>query len=98
MVLRWSGAILFAVATVFAVGWQGIFLNPVMPFFGAPATAFTCLPPEIIPGHFGAVVISISAKFTRPRVEAELLAAGLKPAQWWTDPAGDFAVSLAFGG
>jgi L-histidine N-alpha-methyltransferase len=40
----------------------------------------------------------ISAKFTRPRVEAELLAAGLKLAQWWTDPAGDFAVSLAFGG
>ena len=40
----------------------------------------------------------ISAKFTRPRVEAELLAAGLKPAHWWTDPAGDFAVSLAFGG
>ena len=39
----------------------------------------------------------ISAKFTRPRVEAELLAAGLKPAEWWTDPAGDFAVSLAFG-
>jgi L-histidine N-alpha-methyltransferase len=40
----------------------------------------------------------ISAKFTRPRVEAELLAAGLKPAEFWTDPAGDFAVSLAFGG
>jgi L-histidine Nalpha-methyltransferase len=40
----------------------------------------------------------ISAKFTRPRVEAELLAAGLKLAQWWTDPAGDFAVSLEFGG
>src|SRR5207237_2201064 len=33
MVLQWSGAILFAVATVFAVGWQGIFLNPVLPFF-----------------------------------------------------------------
>jgi L-histidine N-alpha-methyltransferase len=40
----------------------------------------------------------ISAKFTRPRVETELLAAGLKPAEWWTDAAGDFAVSLAFGG
>ena len=39
----------------------------------------------------------ISAKFTRPRVEAELLAAGLKPSEFWTDPAGDFAVSLAFG-
>ena len=35
VVLRWSGVILFAVATVFAVGWQAIFLNPVMPFSGA---------------------------------------------------------------
>ena len=40
----------------------------------------------------------VSAKFTRARVEAELLAAGLKPAHFWTDHAGDFAVSLAFGG
>jgi L-histidine N-alpha-methyltransferase len=50
--------------------------------------------------HFAAgedMRTEISAKFTRPRVEAELLAAGLKPAQFWTDPAGDFAVSLAFG-
>ena len=36
VVLRWSGVILFATATVFAVGWQAIFLNPVTPFFGAP--------------------------------------------------------------
>ena len=36
VVLRWSGIILFAVATVFAVGWQAIFLNPVMPLFGRP--------------------------------------------------------------
>jgi uncharacterized membrane protein len=36
VVLRWSGVILFAVATVFAVGWQAIFLNPVMPLFGRP--------------------------------------------------------------
>ena len=43
MVLRWSGAILFAVATVFAVGWQGIFLNPVMPFFGAPVEGWFLL-------------------------------------------------------
>ena len=35
-VLRWSGVILFAIATVFAVGWQAIFLDPVTPFFGAP--------------------------------------------------------------
>jgi L-histidine N-alpha-methyltransferase len=50
--------------------------------------------------HFAAgeeMRTEISAKFTRPRVEAELLAAGLKPSQFWTDPAGDFAVSLAFG-
>ena len=37
----------------------------------------------------------ISAKFTRPRVEAELAAAGLTVRHWWTDPAGDFGVSLA---
>jgi uncharacterized membrane protein len=36
VVLRWSGVALFAIATVFAVGWQAIFLNPVMPFLGAP--------------------------------------------------------------
>ncbi len=35
-VLRWSGVILFAIATIFGVGWQAIFLNPVTPFFGAP--------------------------------------------------------------
>jgi L-histidine Nalpha-methyltransferase len=37
----------------------------------------------------------ISAKFRRERVEAELAAAGLRLTQWWTDPAGDFAVSLS---
>jgi uncharacterized membrane protein len=36
VVLRWSGVILSAIATVFAVGWQAIFLNPVMPLFGGP--------------------------------------------------------------
>jgi L-histidine N-alpha-methyltransferase len=36
----------------------------------------------------------ISAKFTRDRVEREFAAAGLRLASWWTDPAGDFAVSL----
>jgi L-histidine N-alpha-methyltransferase len=36
----------------------------------------------------------ISAKFTRGRVEREFAAAGLRLASWWTDPAGDFAVSL----
>ncbi|MBV8507708.1 MAG: DUF2339 domain-containing protein, partial [Alphaproteobacteria bacterium] len=36
VVLHWSGVILFVIATVFAVGWQAIFLNPLMPFFGSP--------------------------------------------------------------
>jgi L-histidine N-alpha-methyltransferase len=38
----------------------------------------------------------ISAKFRREGFEAELAAAGLELAHWWTDPAGDFALSLAF--
>jgi L-histidine N-alpha-methyltransferase len=38
----------------------------------------------------------ISAKFRREAFEAELAAAGLELARWWTDQAGDFAVSLAF--
>ena len=38
----------------------------------------------------------ISAKFRRAGVEAELAAAGLDLAEWWTDPAGDFALSLSF--
>ena len=37
----------------------------------------------------------ISAKFRRDRVEAELAAAGLALAAWWTDPGGDFALSLS---
>jgi L-histidine Nalpha-methyltransferase len=37
----------------------------------------------------------ISAKFRREKVDAELAAAGYRLDQWWTDPAGDFAVSLA---
>ncbi|HEX6312657.1 MAG TPA: L-histidine N(alpha)-methyltransferase [Acidimicrobiia bacterium] len=37
----------------------------------------------------------ISAKFRREPVAAELAAAGLALAEWWTDPAGDFALSLA---
>jgi L-histidine N-alpha-methyltransferase len=37
----------------------------------------------------------ISAKFRREGVAGELAAAGLQVAQWWTDPAGDFAVSLS---
>jgi L-histidine N-alpha-methyltransferase len=37
----------------------------------------------------------ISAKFRRDHVETELAAAGLRLAEWWTDPAGDFALSLS---
>jgi L-histidine Nalpha-methyltransferase len=37
----------------------------------------------------------ISAKFRRDKVRAELAAAGLDLVEWWTDPEGDFAVSLA---
>ncbi|MEA2826509.1 MAG: L-histidine Nalpha-methyltransferase [Actinomycetota bacterium] len=38
----------------------------------------------------------ISAKFRRQGVESELSAAGLALTRWWTDPAGDFALSLSF--
>jgi len=38
----------------------------------------------------------ISAKFRRDGVAAELAAAGLELAHWWTDEAGDFALSLSF--
>ena len=37
----------------------------------------------------------ISAKFRRERVAAELDAAGMRLVEWWTDPPGDFALSLA---
>ena len=37
----------------------------------------------------------VSAKFRREGVIAELAAAGLELREWWTDPAGDFALSLA---
>ncbi|MBX7159516.1 MAG: L-histidine N(alpha)-methyltransferase [Acidimicrobiia bacterium] len=36
----------------------------------------------------------ISAKFRRDGLTAELAATGLGPWGWWTDPAGDFALSL----
>jgi L-histidine N-alpha-methyltransferase len=38
----------------------------------------------------------ISAKFRREGVERELAAAGFQLAEWWTDPAADFALSLSF--
>ncbi len=37
----------------------------------------------------------ISAKFRRTGVEAELATAGFALDHWWTDPAGDFALSLS---
>jgi L-histidine Nalpha-methyltransferase len=37
----------------------------------------------------------ISAKFRRPGIESELAAAGLQLTHWWTDEAGDFALSLS---
>jgi L-histidine N-alpha-methyltransferase len=37
----------------------------------------------------------ISAKFREDGVARELTEAGLRPAQWWTDEPGDFALSLA---
>jgi L-histidine N-alpha-methyltransferase len=39
--------------------------------------------------------VEVSTKFRRERVEAELAAAGLTTAGWWTDEAGDFALLLA---
>ena len=47
---------------------------------------------------FGAgeqVRTEISAKFRRERVVSELAAAGLTLERWWTDPAGDYGLSLA---
>jgi L-histidine N-alpha-methyltransferase len=38
----------------------------------------------------------VSTKFRYDRVGAELAAAGLEVVRRWTDPAGDFALSLAF--
>ena len=37
----------------------------------------------------------VSAKFTEQRVRDELAAAGLDVLRWWTDPDGDFGVSLS---
>jgi len=37
----------------------------------------------------------ISAKFRRDGVERELASAGLDLIRWWTDPAGDFGLSLS---
>ncbi|MGB8403660.1 MAG: L-histidine N(alpha)-methyltransferase [Mycobacterium sp.] len=48
--------------------------------------------------EFGAgeeMLTEVSCKFRPDGIAAELSAAGLQRTQWWTDPAGDFGVSLA---
>ncbi len=48
--------------------------------------------------HFAAgedLRTEVSTKFRREGVEAELAAAGLRMTHWWTDPDGDFGVSLS---
>lgn len=41
------------------------------------------------------MLTEVSCKFTPEQVQAELGAAGLTRTHWWTDPAGDFGLSLA---
>ncbi len=41
------------------------------------------------------MLTEVSCKFRPEGVDAELAAAGLRRTQWWTDPAGDFGLSLS---
>jgi len=41
------------------------------------------------------MLTEVSCKFQPDAVEAELAAAGLRRTHWWTDPAGDFGLSLS---
>jgi L-histidine N-alpha-methyltransferase len=41
------------------------------------------------------MLTEVSCKFRPDRVTAELAAAGLRRSHWWTDPAGDFGLSLS---
>jgi L-histidine N-alpha-methyltransferase len=41
------------------------------------------------------MLTEVSSKFRPDGVEVELAAAGLKRTHWWTDPAGDFGLSLS---
>lgn len=41
------------------------------------------------------ILTEVSCKFRPDNVAAELAEAGLRQTHWWTDPAGDFGVSLA---
>jgi L-histidine N-alpha-methyltransferase len=48
---------------------------------------------EFQPGE--EILTEISAKFRRDRISGELAAAGFCLDEWWTDPHGDFALSLS---
>ena len=61
----------------------------------AQQVALPAIPMEADFGAGEEMRTEISAKFRRSGVEAELAAAGLDLRRWWTDPAGDFALSLA---
>jgi L-histidine N-alpha-methyltransferase len=41
------------------------------------------------------MLTEVSCKFRPGGVEAELAAAGLRRTHWWTDPVGDFGLSLS---
>jgi len=41
------------------------------------------------------ILTEVSAKFRRGGITTELAAAGFELVEWWTDPAGDFALSLS---
>lgn len=41
------------------------------------------------------ILTEVSAKFRRDGISAELTRAGFEVVEWWTDPAGDFALSLS---
>jgi L-histidine Nalpha-methyltransferase len=41
------------------------------------------------------MLTEVSCKFRPEAVTAELAAAGLRQTHWWTDPAGDFGLSLS---
>jgi L-histidine N-alpha-methyltransferase len=64
-----------------------------------PATAQTVKIPAldlVVEFEAGeAMRTEISAKFRREGVARELAGAGLELREWWTDPAGDFALSLS---
>ena len=49
--------------------------------------------PEDLPDHRGA--LERLAGFRREGVESELAAVGLELIGWWTDPDGDYAISLS---